>query len=138
MDKQTKMLVGGAALAAVAVGGIYLATRPAAAAVPAGPTPATPTYTAVTTFTAGSNYGFAAQLPAGVADVATLMAQLTTAGWTNVTILYFGPTAAAATIPAGLPFSLPGPVTSAYVASGTWSGATGTPVPAGVSAALIS
>jgi hypothetical protein len=135
MKKKTLMWIGGAAVAALAVGGVaYAMTKKPA--IPAAPvTPNTPTLTATSVLSAGKNYGFTAQLPAtGAADVASLTALLNAAGWQNVQIVYFGPTANGA----APPVAVSGALATAYAASGTWGGADNTPTPAGVSVVQIS
>jgi hypothetical protein len=133
MKKTTLMWVGGAALAAVLVGGVaYAMKKP-----PATPSnPAAGALTPATVFNTGKNYGIAAQVGANITTQAQLVSALNAAGWTNVQVQYFGPTGGA--IPQGLPFTPPGAAATAYVASGTWNGADNTPVPTGVMAALIS
>jgi hypothetical protein len=122
MTKKQKMYLGGGVLAAVAIGGIYLATKKPIAAVP---TPALPSGTPVASFVPGQTYTFVAVLPMGIADAAALAASLKAAGWSGVSVLYFGPTAAGA-VPAPLQAN-----TTGYAASGTWNGVA-TPVPTGV------
>lgn len=100
--------VGIAALAAVAIGAIYVAltTKPA-------PTPAVvPAGTPATTLTKGSKYTIVAMVPAGITDQTSLTNALTAAGWTGVSVGAFQ-------------------ADSGYEATATWGGATG-PVPAGV------
>jgi hypothetical protein len=135
--EKTFAVVGGVALGALVVGGVAYAMRKPAAAIPGGAPPATPTLSPVTTLTQGKNYGFASQLPAGIASSAALIAGLQGAGWANVQVQFFGPTAGSA-VPAGLPFSVPTPLATAYVASGTWTGATGAAVGSGIVAVQIS
>lgn len=110
-------LVGGAALAAVAVGAVAYAAMQKPAATPSqtpGAGPALPAgLTPVTTLTQGQNYTFAAVTPANLNDTTALATALAGAGWGAPQIVSFtGP---------GLP----------YVASGQWTGATG-PVPVGM------
>jgi hypothetical protein len=129
MTKKTKtyMIVGGVAVAALAVGGIaYARMKAVAPPVPAGQLPAG---TPATTFTAGTKYTFAAVLPAGATDQATLVTMLHTAGWQTPAVIFFGPTNTG-TIPTGLEAN-----TSGYVATGIWQGPA-TPVPAGVIAVV--
>jgi hypothetical protein len=124
---KTYMIVGGVALAALAVGGVaYAHSKAAASPVPAGQLPAG---TPASTFTAGTKYTFAAVLPAGATDQATLVTMLHTAGWGAPAVIFFGPTNTGA-IPLGLQAN-----TSGYVATGTWTGPA-TPVPAGVIAVI--
>jgi len=138
MTKKEKTLaLGVAALVAVGVGVyVYEKKKAPAAAVPGAPL--TPTLTPVTTLTSGGNYGFGAQIPPGITSSAALIAALQGLGWTNVQVQYFGPTATGAQMPAGLPFTVPGPLATAYVASGTWTGATGAAVGAGIVAVQVS
>src|SRR4029077_1043301 len=135
--KQKTFALVGAAFAAAAIGVyVYEKNKAPAAAVPGAPL--TPTLTPVTTLTSGGNYGFGAQLPPGVTSSAALVAALQGLGWTNVQVQYFGPTATGSQLPAGLPFTVPGPLATAYVASGTWTGATGAAVGAGIVAVQVS
>jgi len=138
MTKKQKTLavVGGVAVAALVVGGVAYAMSKQQPAIPSGPSQ--PSLVPVTALTQGKNYGFSAQVSPGIGDAATLTNQLQAAGWTNVQIEYFGPTANGVAPPAGLPFSIPGAIGTAYVASGTWNGATGTAVPSGVVAVQVS
>lgn len=138
--QRTLAIVGGVALGAIVVGGVAYAMKKPAAAIPGGPVaPATPTLTPATTLTQGKNYGFAAQLPAGITDPNALVAALQGTGWTNVQVQFFGPTAGSTPqLPAGLPFTVPAPINTAYVASGTWTGATGAAVGSGIVAVQVS
>ena len=119
------MWVGGAALAALAVGGLYYAKSAAAA-------PATPAGNLlpgqVTTLTQGQTYTITALLPAGISDAPSLAAALKAAGWTKITVWGMSPgnlgSLNSMAVPAG-----------AYVAQGTWGGVTG---PAPVSVVVIS
>jgi hypothetical protein len=142
MTKKQKTLavVGGVALAAVVVGGVAYAyeKKKSTPAIPNGGTsPNTPILTPTSTLTQGGNYGFAAQLPQGITSPAALIAGLEGSGWRNVQVQFFGPSTNNGTLPPGLPFTVPAPIATAYVASGTWTGATGTPVGSGIVAAQI-
>jgi hypothetical protein len=135
--QKTLAVVGVVALAAVVVGGVAYA-KSQNQLPGGGAAPAAPTMTPATTFAKGGNYGFAAQLPAGTTDQATLIAGLQGIGWTNVQVQFFGPTANGGNPPAGLPFTVPAPLNTAYVASGTWTGADGTAVGANIVAVRVS
>lgn len=123
MKHTEKMLLGGAAI--VALAGLsywYVTKQKAASTVPAAAAlqPGTP----VTTLTVGQKYALAALLPTGITDQASLTSALTTAGWTNVAILYFmgnGQLPAGVTAPGG----------NGYVATGTWNGSSGAAVTPG-------
>lgn len=126
MKKNTMMWVGGAALAAVVVGGIAYAAQQktvAPAAVPHG--------VPVTTLTPGQQYAFAAQLPPGITDTAQLTNALVAAGWTNVNVFSFMGTNATPP-PAGLPAITVG----GYGATAIWGGKAG-PVQPGVIAVAV-
>jgi hypothetical protein len=146
MRKRTKWIVGGVAVAAV-LGGIvyYEKNKTAAAAVPSS-LPAG-SVTPVTTFTKGQKYTFAAPLTADangnlvVFDAnnnpviltastgsGALVANLQALGWANVVVPFFMGQGSA---PAGFPAV----AANGYIATGTWTGASGTPVPTGVLAA---
>lgn len=142
MKRSTTMWLGLSALAGAVAGGVayYLSTqKTAAASTPPASVPAGPTATAglVASFAHGRSYGLAAQLPVGVTDQTTLVQQLNAAGWQNVQIVYFGPNAGVGVVPPGLPITPVGTLTTAYVATGTWTGADATPVPVNVSAVQL-
>lgn len=131
--EKTWVWIGGLVLGVGAVGGIaYAAThKPAPAQV--GPTqpPALqpPSVQTSTTWDTGKTYWFAATVPSGVHAADTLIAALAANGWSNVQVYYFGPTGSM--VPGvKLPFTVD---TNMYAASGTWTGADKTPIPAGVS-----
>lgn len=128
MKKSTKKLLIVGAAAGVLVGGVVWYRKAyAAPAVPSGqlqPGSITP----VTSFQQGTKYTFAAQTPSAVADTSALTAALQASGWSNVNVVYFGGTG---TIPAGFPAV----AANGYIATGTWTGTSGTAVPNGVVAA---
>ena len=128
MKKSTKtlLLVGGA-VGIVAIGGYAYAQAHKPAAVPAGALPAG-SITPTASFATGQKYTFAAQIPAGITSSATLQAALASAGWTNVTVPYYG---GAGSVPAGFPQL----GAAGYIATGTWNGTNGAAVPTGVVAA---
>lgn len=128
MHKSTKMWLGLAALGVVAVGGIAYAASKKPVAI-TGPQPAG-TLLPATSLGKGHNYILAATVPAGVTDATTLSNALVTNGWSNVTVQYF---MGSGTIPQGLEANA-----TSYIASGTWNGADGTPVPTGVVAVQTS
>lgn len=134
----TYWILGGAA---VALGvGVYAYEKNKAATTPAVPPPTLQpgTMTAASTFLTGKNYGIASQLGTGVTTQALLVTALQATGWTNVQVIFFGPTAAGV-VPAGLPTGLPpGATNTAWVASGTWNGTNNAPVPTGVLAVQMS
>jgi len=134
MKKTTLMWVGGATIAALAVGGVAYAMQKPKQAVPSSAPGGQLLPT--TSFSTGKSYGFAAQIDSSIKTAADLVAALQSAGWSNVNVLFFGPTAGGVA-PVNPPFAVPGPAASAYVASGTWNGAEGTSVPAGVVAVQI-
>lgn len=114
--KKALLWVGGGAavLGAVALARASQSAPATPAVVPAG--------TPVTQLVKGQRYTIAALLPPGV-DQATLVAQLTNAGWSNIAILALGGSGqpiAGVTVPVG-----------GYAATATWNGASG-PVPTGV------
>ena len=143
--KKTLVWVGALVLGVAAVGGVaYAATHqmtsgtsptpnPPAPNVPPAPAPAPlPQPTLVTNWAPGSKYLFTSQVPAGITNADQLIALLAQNGWSNATILYFGPTGsqvAGATIP----FST---TTTTYVAAGTWGGSAATPVPGNVQSVM--
>jgi len=117
--------VGLVAFLALVAGGaigvaIYFANRkPQVVAQPGGQ---------VTSLTQGYTYTLIAAVPSGITDPATLMQSLASAGWNNVSILYFGPTNLGG-VPQGLTADA-----SSYVAVGVWNGANGTTLPQGLTA----
>jgi hypothetical protein len=111
------LLVAAAATATAAYAITEQTTKPQA---PAGPA-----------FQPGGNYLLSAQIPTNVKTVADLTAALSAEGFSNITILYFGPQGLLQS-QAGL--TIPFSVTSTnYVAQATYSGASALAVPAGVS-----
>lgn len=127
MRKSTRtwLWIGGGA-AVLLMGGVAYAKMHAAPAAPSGTLPAG-SVTPTTSFMKGLKYTIASTVPAGITDVASLTAALTSAGWSNVTVPYF---AGSGNIPAGFEAN-----SGTYVATGTWGGADNTPVPTGVVAA---
>lgn len=129
MRKSTKMWLGLSALGVVAIGGIAYAASKKPVGSMTGPQPAGALIPA-STFNKGKNYVFAAIVPVGVSDSATMASTLTSIGWSNVNVQYFMGTG---TIPQGLEANA-----QSYIASGTWNGADGTPVPTGAVAVQTS
>jgi hypothetical protein len=130
MKKSTKTLLWvGGAIGIVAIGGYAYAQahKPATTSVPAGTLPAG-SITPTASFATGQKYTFAAQIPAGITSSTSLQAALASAGWSNVTVPYYGGTGSA---PAGFPQLGP----AGYIATGTWNGTNGAAVPTGVVAA---
>jgi len=120
MTKKTKMWLLGGTVAAVAVGaGVYYYEKKKSAAT----TPSNPQLLPVNTFLRGRKYQFAAMLPANIADTAALENALAAAGWSEIHIDYFLGTGDKGSFPVN---------DRAYVASGTWTGADASGVPAGV------
>ena len=115
----TEMIVGLSVLgAATVLGAAYLVTKTNAQAAAAllnsqTQTAAGGSGTMASSLVNGVNYTINATAPVGAPDAATLTSQLTSLGWSNVTVTSF--TAA----------------NSPYVATATWSGANGAAVPAG-------
>jgi hypothetical protein len=124
--KQRTWLWIGAGAAVLLAGGVAYAQmhKPA---VPAGTLPAG-SITPVASFSKGQKYTFAAPTPAGITAASDLATALTNAGWSSVTVPYFG---GAGTVPAGFTAVS----ANGYIATGTWGGADGTSVPSGVVAA---
>lgn len=121
---KTGLWIGGLVLGVLAVGGVaYAATHKPAMTGP--PPPAS--LTTSTSWTAGHVYIVGATVPSGVHDAGSLLGVLAANGWTNLQMLYFGPTGTVT--PTSIPFSVD---SSMYAVTGTWSGASGTPIPAGV------
>jgi len=115
------MWIGGGALAVVAIAAIAKsATATPPPATPAAVPPGTP----VTNLVKGQKYTFAAVLPSPNTDEATLVAQLTSAGWGGVTVFMLG---------GGLnqPYNGVTVPLGGYGATGTWTRENG-PVPTGV------
>jgi hypothetical protein len=128
--EKTFVWMGGLVLGVLAVGGVaYAAThhKPSAA----NPTPAS--LTTSTTWDTGKNYLFAANVPSGMHDADSLIKSLAANGWTNIVILYFGPTGSVVAN-TKLPFTVD---SGMYAASGTWGGAAGYPIPSGVSSVNV-
>lgn len=135
MKKSTKTLlwVGGVLGLATVAGVAYAQAHKPASAVPAGNLPPG-TFAPTASFTNGQKYTFAAVVPVVPdpndktkqvpADQTVLVAMLQDAGWTNVTISWY---MGAGTIPGGFEGNA-----SSYVATATWTGKTGTAVPANV------
>jgi hypothetical protein len=130
MSRTEKMWVwlGGLVLGAGAIAGVAYAasSKPSTAQLPS----AAP----VTAFNPTTTYIFASKVPSTIHDPDSLMQALAAAGWTNITIGYFGPTGS---VVQGLkiPFTVD---TSMYVAAATWNGPANAPIPPGVSAVLSS
>lgn len=139
---KTLVWLGGIVLVSAAVGGIAYAATHAATSTPSnppappppapGPSPL-PAPALVSSWSPGNAYIFTSQVPTGVASSDALLQLLAANGWTNVVILFYGPTGALVS-GAVQPFQTNA---TTYVASGTWNGAT-TPVPTGVQSVLMS
>lgn len=127
MTRNMKMAawVGGLVVGVLAVGGVaYAATHKPAMTGP----PAPAALTTSTAWDTGKSYLIGATVPSGVHDADTMLKGLVANGWTNVQILYFGPTGSVVS-GVKIPFSVD---SSMYAASGTWNGAMSTGIPAGV------
>jgi len=154
-NQRTGLIAGGA----LVVGGLTafvakkaMAQAPAAAPTPAQNTPVLPTgptggppvptptspqvllnFAPVSQLTPGGTYLIASPVPSGFTTSAQLLAALQSAGWTNVTVSYFGPQGDPATAwPPEMPYpadqtTLP----TMYVAGGVYSGSAPYAVPAG-------
>jgi hypothetical protein len=117
-QKSIAWLVGLAAASAAVVVGLNVALTQNVK--PSSPPPLAPAPgTIVTTLTPGVTYRIAGTLAPGIAvDAASLTAVLNSSGWRNAVVQAF-------TAPVG-------PVPDTYTAVGTWGGAAGAPVPAGM------
>lgn len=110
----TEMIVGLSVLGAATVLGVaYIVTKTNAQAAATLLNSAPASGTQAQTLQTGVGYTINATAPVGAPDAATLTSQLTSLGWSNVTVTSF--TAA----------------NSPYVATATWAGANGAAVPAG-------
>lgn len=118
MTKKMKYWLIGGGVVALAAGGAYYYHQKH---LP--PTPSNPQLVPVTTFVNGLSYRFAALLPAGISDTATLESALKAAGWSNVKIDFFAGSGNKGSFPIA---------DTGYVAEGKWSGPGGTAVTPGV------
>lgn len=124
MTKKTKMWLAVGGLAAVAGGGVaYYYYNKNKATTPAQLPPGMP----VTTLTSGVRYQFAALTPSGISDTSALEVALNAADWSDVHIDFFMGTGNKGRFPIA---------DTGYVATATWRGSTGAPVPQGVVATV--
>lgn len=146
-NPSTAFVVGGIALGLLAVGAVaYAASKkttvatalPVAPGLPGGGGAAVEgnTLTPVTTLTQNVFYELVSNVPQGIADIPRLITALQTAQWTNVQIIYFGPTGVGI-YPTNFPGAPSTPTATTYVATATWSGSDGAAVPAGVLVANV-
>lgn len=126
MKKTTKYVIGGTALAALAVGAVVYTMKQNKQA----PVPSAPVLGPTNVLHKGRAYTFAAMTPANITTSSDLMNALIGAGWcSGVTINFFNGQGDSGQFPINA---------SGYVASGVWCGADGTAVPAGVVAVQTS
>jgi hypothetical protein len=148
MKRSTKTLlwVGGAVVGAIAVVAVAKAAKPAAAVVvpPGGALPgAAPgagteinSLTPATTLTSNVLYEIMSTVQPGIPDAATLSSLLVSGGWTNIQIIYWGPTKSGI-YPTNFPGASSAPSATTYVASAVWSGSNGAAIPAGLLVANV-
>jgi len=105
---------------------------------PPGPTPGQSSqvflnFTPVSQLTPGASYLIASPVPSGYTTSAQLLAALQAAGWTNMTVSYFGPEGDASALwPSEMPWPAdPTTMPTMYVAGGTYSGSAPYAIPAG-------
>lgn len=146
-NPSTAFVVGGLALGLLAVGAVaYAAGKKTATPTALSIAPGQPggggasvetnSLTPVTTLTQNVFYELMSSVPQGIVDMPGLISALQTAQWTNVQVLYFGPTGSGI-YPTNFPGAPATPTPTTYVVSATWSGNTGTTVPAGVLVANV-
>lgn len=149
-NPSTAFVMGGVVLGILAVGAVaYAATHkptpaltPGALPVPSGQpggggaATEVNTLTPATTLTQNVFYELLSSVPTGITDMPRLIAALQAAQWTNVQVLYFGPTGSGI-YPTNFPGAPSTPTPTTYVATATWSGNSGTAVPAGVLVANV-
>jgi hypothetical protein len=148
-NPSTAFVVGGLALGLLAVGAVAYAAGKKTVTPTPGALPIAPgqpggggtaaeqnTLTPATTLTQNVFYELMSSVPQGIADVPSLISALKSAQWTNVQIIYFGPTGSGI-YPSNFPGAPSTPTPTTYVASAQWAGNNGTAVPAGVLVANV-
>lgn len=125
MKKTTKYVIGGTALAALAIGAVVYTMKQSKQT----PVPSAPVLGPTNVLHKGRSYSFAAMTPANITDSMSLQTALASAGWTSVDISFFNGQGDSGQFPINA---------SGYVASGIWGGADGTAVPQGVVAVQTS